>query len=88
MTVGSNPVQIVTITPGTAEVRLRGGRAVTCIGKVASSNGRWFWQHRDGERSSPVAASRSDAANALAEYHQEFKRNPRPAAPVRRLLFG
>lgn len=84
----NNPVQIVTITPGTAEVRLLGERAITCIGNVGSSNGRWFWQHRDGERSSPVAASRSDAANALADYHEEFKRHPRTAASPRRLLFG
>jgi hypothetical protein len=88
MTTARDDMQIVTITPDTAEVRLCAGRAITHIGKVGSSNGRWFWQHRDGERSSPVAANRSDAANALASYHRAFKRQAAPARPERRLLFG
>jgi len=88
MTTAHDGVQIVTITPGTAEVRLCAGRAMLCIGKVRSSNGRWFWEHRNGEQSSPVAANRSDAANALADYHRAFKRQPVPATLERRLLFG
>lgn len=88
MTTAENPVQIVPMTPETAEVRLRMGRAALPIGRVGSSNGRWFWQHRDGERSSPIAASRADAADALASYHTEFKHRPAPVAPERRLLFG
>ena len=87
-TTDDSPVQIVPMTAGTAEVRLREGRAALPIGRVGSSNGRWFWQHRDGERSSPIAASRSDAAHALATYHEEFKRQPGPVVPERRLLFG
>lgn len=87
-TSADNPVQIVPITPGTAEVRLRTGRSALPIGRVGSSNGRWFWQHRDGEQSSPIADSRSDAANALASYHTEFKRRPASLVPERRLLFG
>jgi hypothetical protein len=88
MTADHDDMQIVTITPDTAEVRLGAGRAITHIGKVGSSNGGWFWQHRDGERSSPVAANRSDAANALASYHRAFKRQATLAKPERRLLFG
>ena len=56
------------------------GSAAVSIGKVGSSNGRWFWQHRDGEQSSPIAANRSDAAQALADYHRAFK--PQIAAPT------
>jgi hypothetical protein len=88
VTTADSPLQIVPMTPETAEVRLRIGRAALPIGRVGSSNGRWFWQHRDGERSSPIAANRSDAANALASYHEEFKHRPAAAVPERRLLFG
>lgn len=74
------------------------------IGRVGASNGRWFWQHRDGEQSSPIADNRTAAAHALAEYHRAFK--PAPVAkrsmlaelargtaggsaePKRKLLFG
>ncbi len=86
MTASNEPVQIVTLTPRTAEVRLCAGRDAMRIGKVGSSNGRWFWQHRDGEQSSPVAANRSEAANALADYHRTFKLEA-PLRPERRLLF-
>ena len=71
-----------------AEVRLATGGAGTSIGKVSSASGRWYWQHRDGEQSSPIAENRTAAANALAEYHRAFKSQPVSAAPVRRLLFG
>jgi hypothetical protein len=88
MTTANDSVRIVPITVGSAEVRLGTVGAPERIGKVASCAGRWFCQHRDGEQSSPIASSRSDAAHALAEYHREFKRRAVPAAPVRRLLFG
>ena len=88
MMTANDSVRIVTLTLGTAEVRLCTGRALERIGKVGSLNGRWFWQHRDGEQSSPVAANRSDAAYALVEYHRAFKRHAGPAVPVRRVLFG
>jgi hypothetical protein len=88
MTLVDNPVQIVQVTPGIAEVRLRAGRVVTSIGKVGTANGRWFWQHRDGEQSSPIAANRTDAAEALVSYHAAFKRPTAPVGPERRLLFG
>jgi hypothetical protein len=80
-------VQIVPMTLGTAEVRLNFGGAPVSIGRVGSSNGRWFWQHRDGEQSSPVADTRTEAATMLADYHRAFK--PQPAArPVKKLLFA
>jgi hypothetical protein len=80
-------MQIVSTTLKTAEVRLNVNGAIVRIGRVASENGRWFWQHKDGEQSSPFASTRNEAANALAHYHREFK--PRPLAmPERRLLFG
>ena len=96
-------VQIVPMTLGTAEVRLNLVGSPVSIGRVGSSNGRWFWQHRDGEQSSPVAESRTEAATMLADYHRAFKPQAvaaapaarltslapaAPGAPVRRLLFG
>ena len=83
-------VQVLPLSLTLAEVRLATGGAGTSIGKVSSRNGRWFWQHRDGEQSSPIAANRTAAAKALADYHRAFKPAPvvAPAPPVRRLLFG
>ena len=87
-TTDTGQVQVLPLTLTTAEVRLSTGGAGTSIGKVSSREGRWYWQHRDGEQSSPIAANRTAAANALAEYHRAFKAPAPPAAPVRRLLFG
>jgi hypothetical protein len=92
-------VQVVPLTMSTAEVRLGGGAGSVSIGKVSMANGRWYWQHRDGEQSSPIADNRSEAATALANYHRAFKPQApspgvqpaatRPAgAPVRKLLFA
>ena len=103
MTAEAATVQVVPMTLSTAEVRIAVGGTAVSIGKVCSSNGRWFWQHRDGEQSSPIAANRTEAANALADYHRAFKPQAvaaapaarltslapaAPGAPVRRLLFG
>jgi len=88
MTMLNDQVQIVTVTPGTADVRVRSGAKAISIGMVRSSNGRWCWQHRDGEQSSAVAASRSDAAHALASYHRAFKPQAPSDVSVRRLVFG
>lgn len=89
MTATTGQVQVVPLSLTSAEVRLSTGGAGTSIGKVGSKEGRWFWQHRDGERSSPIAENRTAAANALADYHRAFKAPPAPPpAPVRRLLFG
>ena len=93
MTMVTNPsdVQIVPMTQSTAEVRLQAGAGHFSIGRVAVTGGRWYWQHRDGEQSSPVAASRTEAATLLANYHRAFKAPIVPvpaAAPTRRLLFG
>jgi hypothetical protein len=81
-------VQVLPLSLTMAEVRLSTGGAGISIGKVSVKGGRWFWQHRDGEQSSPIATNRTAAANALAEYHRAFKAPAPPAAPVRRLLFG
>jgi hypothetical protein len=82
-------VQIVPMTLGSAEVRLQVGGSPVSIGRVGSSNGRWFWQHRDGEQSSPVAESRTEAATMLADYHRAFKPQPVAAArPMKKLLFA
>jgi hypothetical protein len=81
-------VQVLPLSLTTAEVRLSTGGPGTSIGKVSSRNGQWYWQHRDGEQSSPIAENRTAAANALAEYHRAFKAQSAPATPVRRLLFG
>jgi len=87
-TTATGQVQVLPLSLTTAEVRLTTGGSGTSIGKVSSRAGRWYWQHRDGEQSSPIAANRTAAANALAEYHMAFKAAPVPAAPVRRLLFS
>lgn len=93
MTMVSSPtdVKIVPMTQSTAEVRLQAGAGHLSIGRVAVTGGRWYWQHRDGEQSSPVAASRSEAATLLANYHRAFKAPAvaaSAAAPTRRLLFS
>ena len=84
------PVRIVPMTLSMAEVRLSVGAAVLSIGRVGSANGRWYWQHRDGEQSSPIADNRTQAATALADYHRAFKSVPVAPVeqPVRGLLFG
>jgi hypothetical protein len=87
MPTAAGQVQVLPLSLTMAEVRLATGGMGTTIGKVTASNGRWCWQHRDGEQSSPIAENRTDAANALADYHMAFKYQA-PAAPVRRLLFG
>ena len=88
MTTATAQVQVLPLSLTTAEVRLSTGGPGTSIGKVSSRNGQWYWQHRDGEQSSPIAANRTAAANALAEYHRAFKAQAAAATPVRRLLFG
>jgi hypothetical protein len=90
-TTETGQVKVLPLTSSTAEVRLSTGGSTsgpdTSIGKVSSREGRWYWQHRDGEQSSPIAPNRTAAAHALADYHRAFKPQP-GAAPVRRLLFG
>jgi hypothetical protein len=103
MTTPQPDIRVVPISTGCAEVRLHEGSRVVSIGKVNQRNGRWSWQHRDGETSSPIAENRTDAAAALARYHAAFKTPSAPAAPaqassrigspaggapVRRLLFA
>jgi hypothetical protein len=87
-TTETGPVQVLPLSLTTAEVRLSTGGSGTSIGKVTSREGRWCWQHRDGEQSSPIATNRAEAANALADYHRAFKAQATSALPVRRLLFG
>jgi len=87
-TAETGQVQVLPLSLTMAEVRLSTGGAGMSIGKVSSRAGRWYWQHRDGEQSSPIAENRTAAANALAEYHRAFKSQQVSAAPVRRLLFG
>ena len=86
-TTATAEIQLLPLSLTVAEVRLATGGSGTSIGKVSARDGRWYWQHRDGEQSSPIAENRVAAANALADYHMAFKPQP-PAPPVRRLLFG
>jgi len=88
MTGPAPDIQIVPITHSVAEVKLSVRAAAVSVGKVCLANGLWYWQHRDGEQSSPIATSRTEAANALAAYHRAFKPQPAPCQPVRRLLFA
>src|SRR3954466_3301103 len=78
----TNELRIVPLSMSTAEVRLDLNGATVSIGKVASACGRWYWQHRDGEQSSPMADNRMDAATALAAYHRAFKTNLRGTPPA------
>ncbi len=87
-TATTGEIQVLPLSLTMAEVRLATGGLGTSIGKVSARGGRWFWQHRDGEQSSPIADNRTAAANALVEYHRAFKAPAPPAPPVRRLLFG
>jgi hypothetical protein len=82
-------LRVVPLDSGVYEVHLDTGAGSRRIGKVSTANGRenWMWQHRDGERSSPMAADLGDVVHALADYHRNFKAQPK-AKPVRRLLFG
>jgi len=70
----SDVVQVVARTPAMAEVRiaLDGGNP-TMIGTVRLAHDSWCWEHADGEQSSPVAATRLAAAQALADYHRAHK---------------
>ena len=89
ITTGPAQVQVLPLSLTTAEVRLSTGGPGTSIGKVSSRNGQWYWQHRDGEQSSPVAESRTEAATMLADYHRAFKPQPVAGArPTKRLLFA
>ena len=88
MTNPAPDLTIVPISPSLAEVRLSVRRSAVSLGRVIMSNGLWYWQHRDGEQSSPIATTRVDAANALAAYHRAFKPQPVAAEPVRKLLFA
>jgi hypothetical protein len=88
MTTPAPDIHIVPITHSVAEVKLNVRAASVSVGKVCLSNGLWYWQHRDGEQSSPIAPSRVEAANALAAYHRAFKPQPVATEPVRRLLFA
>jgi hypothetical protein len=82
-------VRVVPLDSGVYAVHMETPTGRVRIGHVRSKDAAdsWVWQHRDGERSSPVMTSLGNAVQALAEYHRNFK-SQRPARPVRRLLFG
>jgi hypothetical protein len=82
-------VRIVPLDSGVFAVHIETPTGRVRIGHVRSKDAidSWVWQHRDGERSSPVIASLGDAVHALTDYHRTFKVQS-PAQPVRRLLFG
>ena len=80
-------MRIVPVTDRSAEVHVGAGNAqqrIGDIGAVGAVGAHWWWRHRDGERSSAVAASRLEAAQALAEYDLAFKQPVRRAESVRR----
>ena len=51
---------------------------------VATTDGEqtWAWQHRDGDRSSPVASTLKEVVHALAHYHRTFKATPVISVPA------
>jgi hypothetical protein len=81
-------MRIIPHTAQSAEVHLGTDGASVRIGNVGAVGPRWWWQHRDGERSSAIASSRAEAAHALVHYHDTFKQSAPAQEPVRRLLFG
>jgi hypothetical protein len=89
MTNGSEDLRVVPLDAGVYEVQLHAEGGPLRIGRVSSPDGQrtWAWQHRDGERSSPVEAKLGDVVRALADYHRAFKALPAPV-PVHRLLFN
>jgi hypothetical protein len=82
-------VRIVPLDSGVYAVHIETSIGRVRIGQVrcTDAGNAWVWQHRDGERSSPVIVSLGNAVRALAGYHREFK-TPPAVVPVRRLLFG
>ena len=88
MTTRTDDVRIVPLDSGVYSIHLETPTGRIRIGHVRSKDARdtWVWQHRDGERSSPVMSSLGNAVDALAEYHRSFKIPSE--RPVRRLLFG
>ncbi len=82
-------VRIVPLDSGVYAVHIETSTGRVRIGHVRckDASDSWVWQHRDGERSSPVIANLGNAVQALAEYHRNFKTQP-AVTPVRRLLFG
>ena len=88
MICGTDDVRIVPLDSGVYSVLLDTPAGRVRIGNVRSKGAQetWVWQHRDGERSSPVIASLGNAVHALTEYHRSFKPQPAPT-PVRHLLF-
>jgi hypothetical protein len=67
--------RIVPLDSGVFEVHLDTAQGRVRIGKVSKRDDQrsWAWEHRDGERSSPVAVSIADAVDALTHYHRSFK---------------
>jgi hypothetical protein len=88
MTTSTDGLHVVPLDACVFGVHLDTAAGRIRIGQVTSQDEQrtWQWQHRDGERSSPVTSSLGDIVRALAQYHRNFKAQP-AAAPARRLLF-
>jgi hypothetical protein len=80
----SHDVRVIPLNSGVYEVQLNTDAGPLRIGKVSTRDRQhtWIWQHRDGERSSPVATSLADGVHALTHYHLTFKAQPAPARPL------
>jgi hypothetical protein len=88
MTCRTDDVRVVPLDSGVYSVHIETPTGRVRIGHVRSRDAldTWVWQHRDGERSSPVNSSLGSAVHALAAYHRSFKTEV-AVRPVRRLLF-
>jgi hypothetical protein len=88
MTCRTDDVRVVPLDSGVYSVHIETPTGRIRIGHVRNRDTRdtWVWQHRDGERSSPVASSLGNAVRALTDYHRSFKTES-GIRPVRRLLF-
>jgi hypothetical protein len=85
----NNDVRIVPLDAGVFAVQIDTPSGRVAIGRVTTRDQQqtWVWEHRDGERSSPVVARLGEVVQSLADYHRTFKAQP-AAEPVRRFLFG
>jgi hypothetical protein len=88
MSTSTNDVHVVPLDACVFAVHLDTPAGRIRIGQVTSQDEQrtWQWQHRDGERSSPITSNVGDIVRALAQYHGNFKAQPDPV-PTRRLLF-
>jgi hypothetical protein len=86
MTKQIDEVKVVPLDVGVFVVQIATAAGRVRIGQVRMRDEQptWVWEHRNGERSSPIHSSRAGVVHALVRYHRTFK--PQPAPGVKRSL--